>query len=307
MKRVVQALTVTTFALALSTAYLARAVKMERAQAAPVAAPARVDLSTASDSPPDLRGPPEKTSAAPAGDDMVASAGRLEALRARLARLDDPVARAQAAATTRTSLERTWQPIALSMQLPPHELDWLLGILVEQSLQNERRRLECQIDPGCDLRLLEASFRESRLQNLEITLSADQFRRYEAYVDAIPERTYLRELRTRLPSSAALGDAAAEGLAMALAEERRQFAAQVERQGKKVQFSIFRVQEYEGDVAPNLLNGRSNQQMTDDYNERLGRRAAQILDRRQLAAFRKLQEEYLASGRMIEGLRQLQQ
>lgn len=305
MKKMVWILAVTTLTLTCTTAYYGQALMREKqkgasaVQTAPT--PATRDNSDYS------AGFPEAGvahQAAPPQRAACPDPARIAAARERLLHITDPARRQELLARSKPALDRTWQSIALSMQLPPDELAPVAHMLSEQLLRSDQRRAECEADPQCppcDLQALNESIREERKRNIADYLGPDRMARYEAYLYAITERVYIDALRASLKGRDVMGDVKAERLVLALAEERRQFIEQMARQGKRVEVggAGFNVQEFNGEEAPQPF-GPSNWELTAEFNERIGRVAAEHLAPTQLAAFRSMQDERLANARFME-------
>lgn len=313
MKPTVKILAVAIAVLAGTTTWYAQALIREKART--------TSLALAVAAPGDVRGVAEQPR--PGADTAVAAAtqraassqqqqsacpdtARIAAGQQRLLQFTDPAQRLEQYARTREGLARTWKTIAMSMQLPEAQLDPLLDVLSTQRLRSDQRRAECQADPQCppcDPRALEDSLREDRIQNLAGHLGPAWMSRYDAYVYAITERVYMDTLRAHLTGARALGDAEAERLVLALADERRQFIAHAAALGKRVKVggAGFNVQEFDGDSEPPPF-GPSNWEMTAEFNARIDRVAAAHLQPAQLAAFQSMQKERLANARLMEQL-----
>lgn len=224
------------------------------------------------------------------------------AARERLERFNDPKLRAAIVARARESLAQTWKPISASLRMPESTLENLLDVLSEQSASHDQRRLECQIDRLCNPEALNASLKESGRYNLESYLGPERLDKYNAYIESIPERTYIQDLQARMPDGGHVDDDTVERLALALSTERRRFVTSTEQSGKKIQVIGFVVKEYEGDKAPKSIGGPFNEVLTDQFRSKLSDVASGILSSEQLAEFKKLQEERANEAKLMSGL-----
>ncbi|HTQ37028.1 MAG TPA: hypothetical protein VMH77_08330 [Steroidobacteraceae bacterium] len=298
LRRYVQAMAVVTLLLAACTVYLGLALRQQRAHRPHTATAMPVVSARGTVTAPRAGDGAAATAAVPDGGDDAA-------LRAKLDQYKDPAMRANLVANSRRALTRFWEERAKSMQLEPGQLDRLLDTLAEQAVRFDQRRVECQLDAGCDLRVLNGSLRDEARQNLANNLTPAANEQYLAYLDAVPERTYVQELQNRLSPDSRIADEAFEQLVLALADERRQFVTQLAQQGVKVQVTVgFVVQEFHGDTAPEPLTGPMNPALTSQLDQRLRDRAGKFLDAAQLAAFHKLQDERVGGHRLLQGLAQ---
>jgi hypothetical protein len=299
-------LVITTAVFALTTTYFARELWREGSRAAPgfppqSASPLRGIVN-------DAVAPRIATGVAASAPTIAAcpDPARLAAAREQLDRYAQPAQRQEMVDTSRAGLRSQWQLIAMSMQVPEAELAPLVDRLAEQSVRFSLASAECRARaecPPCDVRALDATFRESRLQEIANYLGPERMQRYEAWRFATRERVFIDELRKRLAGADALGDAEAERFVLELAERRRQFIDEAARQGKRVEVSLagFTVQEFQGDAPPKPF-GPSNRDLTTQFNEQLRQLATQRLKPAQVEAFRKMQDERLANARLMEQL-----
>lgn len=239
--------------------------------------------------------PPSNPPACPAEDQVRAAMEDLEKFK-------DPNARATILARTRESVAQSWKPIAASMKLPVGMLDTLVEVLAEESVSQDQRRLECQIDCLCNLETYWASLRESRRNKLEGFLGVEWIDRYDAYVEATLERVNIQELQNRLPDAARIDDEAAERLAMALSGERGQFVTGMEQGGKRIEIAGYVVKDVEEDKPPRPMGGPFNEMLTEQFHNRQIEVASGMLSEKQLAEFRRLLDERVNGAMLMWGL-----
>lgn len=311
MKRLVWGLAATTALFACTSVYYGHALIRERASRTPSSAAqssqASRQMRTQAVLAPD---PPAPDAAMPDRAAMPGNCPDLTLVDSALKKLQqhkDPSLRHDRVARTRSSLADYWRNIALSMQLPPAQLEPLLDMLAEQAVRFDQERLECQAStqcPPCNLPALDVTLQERRRQNLATQLGPAMQARFDAFVYAIPERTYLQALRAELDARHALDDEKTERLALALAADRRLFIEEIARQqGRKVAVSGagFTVQDFDGEKAPGPF-GSINRDLTTRFTERVRQIAAQHLTPEQLAEFKAMQEERLANARLLQEL-----
>lgn len=205
-------------------------------------------------------------------------------------------------AQVRESTVRSWQPIAASMNLPDSKFAPLVDLLSEESFSQEQRRFECQMDCLCSIEEWAGSQRESRRRKLEAFLGPEMLVRYDAYVEAIPERTDVQELQRRLPEGGRMSDDAVGRLALALSVERQRFIAGAGLGGRRIQISGNVVKEYEGEQAPARLGGPFNEALTDQFHRGQIDIAERMLDQQQMAEFRKFLQERVNGAKLMSGL-----
>lgn len=308
MKLLLRVLMATTAIFAVTTAGLAIALMRERTRLTIAPPPGAEQQSTA------LRAVPEPAQAAgaPASSAAPADAGalcpdpqRIAAARERLQQYAaDPVRQQKREADTRTALLTSWGEIAQAIQMPAGQIEPVVERVAAQAIRASLERLECQAAatcPPCDFKALEAVLAQRRRQVIDEALGPVLQQRYAAYLYAIPERTYMQTLRAKLGARDQMEDAPAERLVLALADARRQFIEEVERQGRKVQVTLISVHDYDGDQPPKPFTA-FNDALTKTFNERLRRIATQHLAPAQLDAFVAMQEEHVANARLMDQL-----
>lgn len=195
--------------------------------------------------------------------------------RHRLDQLNDSTARAERAREIADGYRATWQEIAKHIDLPAQEMEQLLAQFADRTLARQQRRLECQLEPGCDVRAINAAnSKAARLEQAEL-LRPEVYERYRMYMDAGRERAQVASLGWRLTGDDVLSDAKRETLTMALAEERRRFVAET------------------GQERPQGI----------EYDQRLYQRASTLLNAAQLTEFRDLQQRFQKEREIRESAR----
>jgi hypothetical protein len=225
--------------------------------------------------------------------------------RSSLAELRDPQ---QRAALLRENIARdrwSWQPIAALIGLTPAELERFLQAQAERNLRELQRRQECGLNPACYLPALQNAYSEPGAE-LAAVLGAEQHARFRAYAESIDDRERMGRMQRRLPVEARLPEPLAEKLVLALANERRRFTAEAERDGLQV------FQTPETRYLPLLATAESGAENSfaqrkasaAQYAQRLRDLAASVLGGTQLAEFNALlsreQAEYEHALRSME-------
>jgi hypothetical protein len=297
---------VTTLVSGSATVYYAGALQEERARATHLtnAFPAQSDPAptgqTETSPPAAAVLPTEKKAASEVGnktDYQVYEAAQEEAERAvaryRLEQLRDPKVQARADAEIARQARDMLKDIAPPTGLSKEDMERLVEATQVALLEDERRTLECQADPGCDGSELEASIVKGLEEEAAKVLDAEKFARLKAYMDAWQERFFLQMLRDRLPPESTLSDAETEALSLALADERRKFVAEAEARDEKVELIA-------GGLRSAAMPGttRENDKRVESATRFIARRyerAEQLLDGAQLAEFKAWQERTLAA------------
>jgi hypothetical protein len=213
--------------------------------------------------------------------------------RQQLARLSDPVQRANLIVDTRASLRRQYARLREQLNLSDSSFEQLVSILAEKELQTQEIYLRCATTSGCDMK---ENFNKNpvddRSQELLALLGADKVDELTKYQTSIAERDSVAQLRGRLGDANAIGDEQAEELAVALADERERFQRETAARGSEANGwgtnlgMIF----YSGDS--NSIEQRLVE--ASQYSQRLRERAAAVLTPAQLAAYNQMQDELLA-------------
>lgn len=306
MKMLIRLLVTTTAILTATTVGVGVALMRERARI-PVTPPGTIPPSVRIPAPSDDSYGAGRTPAnAMRGEGETAQCpdpARIAAARARLQQLSEAGPQ-DATGRRRASLLASWNEIAPLIQMPPALVEPLIDALLEHSFRADQQRLECQASPQCppcEARTVDSALAQRRRQVIAEQLGPEVDARYEAYVFAIPERTYVNSLREGLGTRHRMDAMSAERLVLDLADERRRFIDEADRQGRRVRISGFAVQDFEGDDPPRPFSSL-NDAMTTAFNERVRSTAARHLTRAQLEAFTVMQDERLANARLLNEL-----
>lgn len=315
MRRSVFILSLTTVALASSTAYLARELYLRDAgglpatssdlaaasgepldaDMTPLAGEAGVDQSTedASASVASLTSANETaTPEVAAKTDVQADAGRLFA-RQFLARYDDPVQRAALLDEAKAGVRRQYARLKEQLKLSAATFEELVTLLADENLLIQEHFSRCAVDPRCDMN--DPSRRtpyDAHSQEFLALLGTERIEAFTAFRGSIGERDAVIQLRGRLPDSSFLPEAQAEQLITVLADERERYQREASAQGAKVggwgtQLGMLMYIQDSGSVDQYVIEATK-------YSDRLRTRAASVLSPAQLAAYAQMQDELLA-------------
>lgn len=318
MKVLIRILALTTLVLAGTTLYYGQALMRERARAEARIAPSSMSIATpgvirsiATGSSQADALAPSPTTTAMTGEPTEHTSecpnpNTLAAARRNLQRFNDPAEHPALRIETRQRLSRSWAPIAAAMRLPDAELQHFLDQMLDGSFRIAQREAACMADPAClcNGRAVMDPLAEERRQLANATLGPVWMARYEAYRNATPERVYVSAMRGNLEDEDQLDEAEAHALALALAEVRHAFVAEVAARGQRIEVSPagFAVQDFDGDQPPQAILTPPNWDLTAQFNQRLDEVTTRHLTPPQLAAFRALRKERLDNARMLEQL-----
>lgn len=211
----------------------------------------------------------------------------------RLAELRDPQARAQRAKEF-IAMFGDWEAVAPHIGLSPDELTRFLQAFVDRLLQRQQSRLECQIDPACDLPPLQAAAAAAEQDRADL-LGPDRYARLKAFQRSGMDRNFVELLNRRLPAQSRLSEVQAGRLALGLTEERERFAAEAQLAGKtsrRYQSGYLVLAAAATPGAPDE-HAQLSSSMTE-FSQRLYNRAAGLLTGTQLARFQAMQDDSLA-------------
>ena len=213
--------------------------------------------------------------------------------RQQLARLEDPVQRADLLTDARAGLRRQYARLREKLNLSDSAFEQLVSVLAEQALQSQEIYLRCATTPGCDV---QENYKrhpaDDRSQELLALLGADKVDELTKYQASIAERDSVAQLRGRLTEANAIRDEQAETLAVALADERERYQRDTAARGSQTQGWGTNL----GTIYYSADSNSVEQRLVEasQYSQRLRQRAAAVLSPAQLAAYNQMQDELLA-------------
>jgi hypothetical protein len=213
--------------------------------------------------------------------------------RQQLARLADPVQRANLLTDSRASLRRQYARLREKLNLGDSAFEQLVSILAEKELQSQESYLRCATTAGCDTKeYFQKHPVDDRSQELLALLGADKVDELTKYQTSIAERDAVAQLRGRLTDANSIGDEQAERLALALADERERFQKETSARGSEANGFGTNL----GMIFYSSDSNSAEQRLMEasQYSQRLRQRAAGVLSPAQLAAYNQMQDELLA-------------
>jgi hypothetical protein len=214
--------------------------------------------------------------------------------------LADPWSRAERsariAATTRAEVES----LGAVFGLTPDQINQIGELTIRTQLQVDQRMNECQLEPGCDAVALYRELESLQAGEMVNIVGARQQARMQIYDEAHAERFAAQNLQA-LPYGRNLTDVQAGQLVLAMAEERQLFVVDAGiARGKVDTFEsrTFPPVEIRSVVLPGATDGIEERLASAaEYNERVYRRAATIIDGDLLAKLRSVQQVALDNYR----------
>jgi hypothetical protein len=189
--------------------------------------------------------------------------------------------------------------LARELGMTEAEADDLLAFLADQELKRETM-FATRRDPNVNF----ANVVADQKRELAEKLGEERMQKYEAYRKGAPDRSQVRQFRTRLGDSDTLTDAQADSLAAALQEEREQYAKEIKNElGSSATFTM---QSMYGKSlmttnSPSDEDAQERQliEQMEAYNRRAHDRAAGLLTSRQMKSFEEFQAAQLVSERLM--------
>jgi hypothetical protein len=215
--------------------------------------------------------------------------------RHRLEELQDPLARSRRVKEL-AELLSGWESAAPYIGMSSGEFAHFQEAYVDRLLQRQQRRLECQLDPACEQTSLPDAGAAAEQDRAEL-LGHTRYARLKAFMKSDRDRGFVTELNRQLPSASTLSESQAGNLATALAEERERFVSEA-RQGDRSVRSYVSGPGIQLEAAS--LSGAADEhaQLREsmvEFTRRQHDRAAGMLTAAQLAQFKALQDQSLAT------------
>ena len=298
MRKLVVALSLSTLALGVTTAYFARELQRERARKASVASLAAAEIPAAAALPKpvaDIVDTPQAASQIVAADGEDPDPWEREKRRVaatadrELAKLLDPAKRSAMLDEMKASSRSFYPQLAQVLQLSAFEYDRLLELLAEQQLTVREKVLRCALDPRCNFPGVDRAHRDSQELEVAALIGADRQQRLEKYQQSLNERSAVRQFRGRLPDKDHLSEAKSEQLITAIAEEHQRFEAGITQGGASV--SGFNTGGVSFALSSEEAGAEKRLAEATEYLGRLRERASQILTPGQLTAFNEMLDE----------------
>jgi len=304
MSKLVTGLMFSTLAFAASTFYLSYQLGVEREKNlrpvnAASSSPPRTTATAAAAAgeqagSSDLADAAEPGSDDPDDPDDRADPAQAAVARDRLARLHDPVTRAEQARQLIVLFREDWRAIAPHVGIAPGQLEAVLADLAERTMEGMEKRFECRLDPTCDAGALEKAPGMSLNDRIAATLGPARFARYQEYQEASDEHGTVFWMNQQLGHANAPSDATAARLVQALADHRRQFIREAEARGEKVeQESSGFISIHSAAVAGSSDENARRKESATAYARRSIEIASGLLNREQLAWFRDSADNHL--------------
>lgn len=224
--------------------------------------------------------------------------GALAIARHRLEELRNPQSRARRVREVADLLrDGAISELLGHIPLTPQELDAYFLARAERNMQREQARLECQVNPACDpAAIREINTVAARNDEAEL-LGPDKYAKLQAYRKSMNQDSRVEMLSNRLRPDISLPRIQVEKLVRVLDEESGRIAAEAVQYG----LEAGSYSSVGGLVVPHTAaRGAANEssqrmESATRYTQRLINRAATVLTAQQLAEFRALQDEALAS------------
>ncbi len=325
MKKLSWTLGIIASLLALSTAYFARELHLERAShAAVAAAPAEASAGIGARSTSTPAGPPDSQELAATKDTVAtntavspdfpfavttASGNRqqptreqmkqaaIEESRKFLAELATSEGRARLLEQQKLITSSGREGMAEYLQMDPGQYSQFVDFVAGQELALRESATRCFLDPKCRYRGETAEWTEARNQEMASMFGSEVVERYLFFQRSGNERNAVAKLRGRLPDRARLSDAKADELVRAWVDETQRITDDMARVGYGISLSNGMVYE----VAEADPDGK-RAAAVDDYNRRWRDRAAGLLTSEQLGIFTQMQQEVLEQARGFNAL-----
>jgi hypothetical protein len=216
-------------------------------------------------------------------------------------RWSDPQWRASALPRAAARVRQERPDLGSALRLSADQEAALVDLLANQWLQkqeiNEQMRFASSAERGVLQQKLTA-LQTQHYQEVAESLGPGRFAEYESYLREVPERSEVRELRSRLDESAALTSSQSTRLIDAMYQERESYLQQLQALegfgGHSTQYPIVALPK-DRDPAARVQFAEEQLARTEQFMERLRLRAQQILSAEQLRRFDEIQEEQFAA------------
>lgn len=307
MRKLVACLALSTLAFAGSTLYLWSELQRlrERGSSSEALAPApSADMTAASiarqpDSPAAATDVPASTAqrapptTAKAAIDLEGDGRQMMADRARktLPDFDDPQKRQKMVKDSKDNLHRSYRGVGRFLDLDADTEDRLMELLANQEVSNYEAYLRCSLDDGCRLSDPRRERHAAEQREIAALIGAEGQQRFEQFQMSISERSSIPALRGRFTDATRLTDDQTERLILAMAEVRQRAEGDLALRNAGISgygggvFGFI----YSGDTStPEIQIAEAT-----EYGQRIHERAAQILDKAQLAIFDEARAETL--------------
>jgi hypothetical protein len=310
MRNLVRILALSTTAFAGSTIYLARELRLERAQsnASSAIAPRHAVEGNRPGAPVTRTAGPGVDYSAPAAELPAMVAGnpvseaeirqmQADYSRSFLAQLADPQRREDMLAEHRLIMRNTYPHVDQVLGLSPEEYARFLDLSARQLIGMQEASARCVVDLACELSDAYSEGTDPDKRELDGLLGPERARQLEAYKNTMGEREAVSQLRSRLPDALRLNDGKAEALITALAEERDLIHREAAQRGEAMNgFNIGAGMVFAPSEGGSL---EDRFEVARQNSQRLRDRAAQYLNAEQRRAFDEMQEETLLGLRRV--------
>ena len=311
MRRLVYALSLTTVAFAVSTAYFARALYLERARSetgsVPIASPeapaGKVAAAKPSPQPSARSRHNVEARTTPEAVTTVVSQASPDPVK-ELAELSDPAQRAKKLEQRKDMLLMNHPGLAEHLHLDEDEFERFIDLSSRHELDLAEASLRCYLDESCRTRGVDRSLMDAQKREVADLFGAQTVEAFEFYRYSSGERQAAKELRARLPDKHRLSDSQSQALVEALYEEQKRINR--DRQQRRMNVGTFN-----GLVYTPMRDAPSDQdsaQAAAEYNRMLRDRAGAVLTPEQLAVYEKMQKEALQmyhSSELLSGRRNM--
>jgi hypothetical protein len=320
MRTAIIALSLTTVAFAASTAYLARELRHERANAAmrPTITTSSATVAAATQIPTPavpLSGTPEHQPSPatpgvasiepsiPADLEAQLKSDQQATYRQLVERFDDPDQRAEMLAEFKAMVRSSNPGLAQALNLSKDDAERMIALLALQQAENQARYARCYLDSPCEVEKMDRYGPDTATQEIANLLGPEGQQKYAQYQTSVAEREAVAQFRTRLGDATHLRDENAEALIDVLADERQRISEEASQRGTGLTgigngVGMVWVSEAGASADARYESAREN-------SRRLRARAAEVLTPAQMRAFDEMQDELLLSTR--QQLRKMQE
>jgi hypothetical protein len=225
-----------------------------------------------------------------------AATGSVAVARDQLEQLRDPAERLRQFDELVDARKDDLKYAAGQIGLTPLELDTIAAKLAEKELVRRQRRLECRINPACDMRSLSSSFALQAREDTAEAMGPEVYARYQAFSESAAERVLVDLVHTQLDPGDVFTAAQEARLLSAMSEEGQRFAAEAREQGLQVETDFAGLAAIRASHRAGSPDQREQRALSAEaYQQRLASRASTLLTPGQLSAFRAAQQLQLES------------
>jgi len=197
-------------------------------------------------------------------------------------------------------LKQQYPNLARVLGMSEAEAADFIGLLADQEQQRELGFAKQRQNGGRDVAAQVAEQKRELAQRL----GDERLAKFDNYRKGLPDRSQVRSFRSRLSDADALSDSQAEELAVALQDEREQYAKQLQAEmGGNTTFSMRSMSGFTlmTNIAPSNEDAQEKQlvDQIESYNKLAHDRAASLLSPAQLKTFEQFQQAQLTSQRLM--------